>query len=149
MLAAISGLLMVGLNIAFWAWVLRLVALRMVRRESQKNLDAVQHMESSLMYKLAQKDAEIERLARENAAAAERRAEAALVAALPIPGIPRTGSLSIDLEAIETAAYGIVMQAHDEGWIENSDFADRAAREATRSQRPDVPLSRSLSRRRN
>jgi len=75
------------------------------------------------------------------AAEAARKAEAVLVASLPPPPVARTVSQSVDLQAVETAAYAVVMKAHEEGWIESGDFAARADREARAGQTQAVPAA--------
>ncbi|HLK55797.1 MAG TPA: hypothetical protein VKU00_04505, partial [Chthonomonadaceae bacterium] len=138
----IAGVISTCLSLLFWAFAIQFIARRVFKKENQKHLQATEQQQNEFLIQIAKREVETARraaAAAEAACAAQRRADAVIAATLPAPGMPRTLSESVDIEAVETAAYAIIMQAHEEGWIEGDDFADRAADEARRSERDGVP----------
>lgn len=140
MAAILGSLFNTCIAVAFWVFVIRLIVKNVARKESDKKIETMKEQHAETMSQLAAKHA-FEYYTAISQAETARQANAALLADLPPPGIPQARSEAVDLQAVETAAYAIVMQAHEEGWIDGSDFGDLAAAEARKSERASVPAA--------
>ena len=138
MAAMIGSLFTICLSLAFWVFVIRFIVKGVIKKENDKKVQFAKGQHAETMRQLAEQHA-IEYYTALSQAEEARRAAEAITANLPSPGLAQTRSEAIDLQAVETAAYAIIMQAHEEGWIEGGDFADRAAAEARRSEREEAP----------